>query len=228
MPEHAELNEVFQSAGRKHGYEDIAAEFAPFKEFKSVWRRWGTKIRFQISDYMEGAGQEVLEDFAGSLYKRIAKKGSADLYTPRLRSWLGSGAFISRSQPLYLERSRNLSLDHRGEVYDLQEAYLGLRERGLVGECPDAVFNWTVRSNRMRVGYCSVLMKVIAVSSILDSEEVPEFVHEYVLYHEILHLEDGIQSGCRHHTSSFRARERLHPQWKESEEWLRKLARRRS
>ena len=66
-----------------------------------------------------------------------------------------------------------------------------------------------------------------AISSLLDNEKVPDFVHEYVLYHELLHLEDGLSDGRRHHTPEFKARERQHPRWKESEEWLRKLAARK-
>jgi hypothetical protein len=32
---------------------------------------------------------------------------------------------------------------------------------------------------------------------LLDNEKVPDFVHEYVLYHELLHLEDGLSDGHR-------------------------------
>lgn len=220
-----ELSETFHAVGGRHGFEDIRAEFIPYKEFKSTWQRSGQRVRFQISDYLGGAGREVLEDFADSLYRRLEHKGRS-IYTDRLTAWLRSREFVSRNQPLYLERSRNLSLDHRGEAYDLQEAYLSLREQGLVDHCPDAVLNWTVRANKLRVGYCSVLMKVVAVSSVLDSPEVPDYVAEYVLYHELLHLQDGIRPDRRHHGPEFREREHLHPRWKESEEWLRRLARR--
>jgi hypothetical protein len=219
-----ELADVFGSLGREHGYDDIAAEFAPYKEFKSTWRRSGRSVRFQISDYLGGADREVLEDFAVSLYERVSRGARRSIYTPRLTSWLMSREFLSRNQPLYLERSRNLSLDHCGKAYDLQEAYLSLRDQGLVRNCPDAVFNWTVRGNRMRVGYCSVLMQVIAVSSILDNAAVPSFVSEYVLYHEILHIQDGLRPDRRHHDKEFHERERQHPRWRESEEWLRRLA----
>lgn len=223
----AELTDVFISLGREHGYDDVVAEFAPFKEFKSTWRRLGSSVRFQISDYMVGADHGALEDYAASLYERLSRRSRKSIYTPRLTSWLTSRDFLSRNQALYLERSRNLSLDHRGRVYDLQEAYLSLRDQGLVRACPDAVFNWTVRDNRRKVGYCSVLMKVVAISSIMDSEKVPPFVSEYVLYHELLHLQDGLRPGSRCHDRDFHERERLHPRWKESEEWLRRLARRR-
>ena len=222
-----ELAEVFDSQGRDYGYDDILAEFAPYKEFKSTWRRSGRSVQFQISDYLSGADRAVLEDFADSLYYRISRNSRRSIYTPRLKAWLQSREFLSRNQPLYLERSRNISLDHQGRVYDLQDAYLSLRDQGLVCDCPTAVFNWTVRGNRMRVGYCSVLMQVIAVSSILDSSKVPSFVSEYVLYHELLHIQDGLRTDGRHHDKEFHEKEQRHPRWKESEQWLRRLAARR-
>jgi hypothetical protein len=222
------LRDSFRHIGRMYGYEEVEATFAPFKEFKSTWRRSGKQAVFQVSDYLEGAEGVVLEDFAHSLFSRIARRGAGELYTDRLRSWLQSPEFLVKNQPLYLERSRNLSMTPKGGVYDLKDTYRRLRERGLISGSEDAVLNWTVKGNRLRVGYCSVLMRVVAVSSLLDSVEVPDHVHEYVLYHELLHLENGLTSGRRHHDQGFRRKERLYPMWRESEEWLKRLASRRS
>ncbi len=222
------LHDSFQSVGQLYGYEEVDVSFASFKEFKSTWQRAGKSVVLQISDYLEGSDRGIMEDFAHSLYKRIAHHGMGEIYTDRLRAWLLSPQFLVRNQPLYLKRSRNLSRDPRGRVYDLKESYYRLRDQGLIHDGADAVLNWTVRGNRMRVGYCSVLMKVVAISSLLDSDKVPDFVHEYVLYHELLHIENGLDTGSRHHGAAFRRKERLHPRWKESEEWLKRLACRRA
>lgn len=224
MDHEEELEGSFRSIGGLFGYRTVEAEFSPFKEFKSTWRRTGTSATFQVSDYLEGAERPVLDDFARSLFSRMAQKGAGELYTDRLRSWLLSQEFLRKNQPIYLERSRNLSRTAKGKTYDLSDAYRELRDSGLISDSRDAALNWTVKGNRMRVGYCSVLMKVVAISSLLDTPNVPDYVHEYVLYHELLHLEDGLRSGCRHHDADFRRRERLHPKWRESEACLKRLA----
>lgn len=221
------LEESFQSVGRSHGYTDVEASFASFKEFKSTWRRSGYHASFQISDYLRGADRLVLEDFAESLFKRIDRKGRREIYTERLQAWLLSPQFVARNQSIYMKRSRNLSRNPQGQAYDLDEAYQRLVEENLVPEGLGAALNWTVRGNRLRVGYCSVLMRVVAISSILDSQKVPSYVHEYVLYHELLHIINGLEPGKRHHGPDFRQKERLHPRWQESEEWLKRLACRR-
>lgn len=228
MPAEREiLDNTFRTVGTDFGFEDIDAQFAGFKEFKSTWTRCGRKISFQISDYLSDAGPVVLEDFARSLYSRLARQGDGGLYGPCLKEYLSSDAFLERNQPLYLKRSRNLSRTARGERYDLKETYENLVRQGMVSGSPHASLNWTVKENRMRVGYCSVIMHVVAISSLLDNENVPEHVHEYVLYHELLHLEEGLSNGHRHHTSEFRAREHQYPKWRESEDWLRRLAARK-
>lgn len=221
------LGDSFREAGRDYGFEDIEASYAKYKEFKSTWHKCGKDITFQISDYLNGARPEVLGDFARSLYDRISHRTARCQYSPCLRSYLESEEFVRRNQPLYVRRSRNMSRSATGRHYDLQETYRSLVARGLVPPSDDASLNWTVSGNRMRVGYCSVLMRVVAISSLLDNEKVPSYVHEYVLYHELLHLEDGLSIDGRHHTPDFKRRERKHPMWQESEEWLRKLAARK-
>ena len=69
------------------------------------------------------------------------------------------------------------------------------------------------------------MREAVAVSSALDHPDIPEFVAEYVLYHELLHLEGDALSP--RHGRDFRRREREHPRWEEAEKWLRKLASRR-
>jgi len=68
-----------------------------------------------------------------------------------------------------------------------------------------------------------VIMRVVAISRILDRREVPSFVPSYVLYHELLHLENGLRFGA-YHDREFRERERMHPHHEEAERLLRKIS----
>ncbi len=221
------LGTAFCTVGTTFGYDDIEAKFARYKEFKSTWCRSGKKVSFQITDYLAEAGPDVRGDFAMSLYTKIAHRGDGNIYSPRLREYLVSDAFLERNQPLYIKRSRNLTRSPRGENFDLRDTYDNLLASGMLDEPQKVSLNWTISENRMRVGYCSTIMHVVAISSLLDNMNVPEHVHEYVLYHELLHLEDGLSNGKRHHTAEFRAKEHLYPKWRESEDWLRRLAAKR-
>jgi hypothetical protein len=221
------LDVTFRTMGTAYGYEQVQVDYASYKEFKSTWQRLGKKVSFEISDYLDNARPEVLGDFAQALYERIEKRTPMCVYSPRLKAYLESDDFVRRNQATYVKRSRNLTKSAVGRHFDLKETYDRLVDCGMVTPSDGVSLNWTRSSNRMRVGYCSVLMRVVAISSLLDNEKVPDFVHEYVLYHELLHLEDGLSDTHRHHPPEFKVRERQYPRWRESEEWLRKLASRK-
>jgi hypothetical protein len=218
-----ELKSTFSSRGREHGFDFVEARFYPFKELKSSWQRNRWKVAFRISDYLSGCGGEILMSYADSLFDRIGGCKRVQ-YNQRVMEWLKSKEFIDRNRPLYLERSRNLLLSDEGEFHHLSTAMDELRCKGLVEDAEDVYLTWTRGDNRKRVGHCSVLMKVIAISSALDSKDVPDFVPEYVLYHELLHLESGRETLSPRHGPEFRRMERLYPQWQEAEAWLRKVA----
>lgn len=213
----------FQAIGRRYGFDEVDAEFYPFKEFKTTWQRTGTKAEFKVTDYLLGADEEIMGDFASCLFTRI-KSRRREVYTDRLREWLKSPEFVRLNQPLYLERSRNLTYSPQGESHDLLALLDRLHAKGLVHDGAGAFITWTDRPNRYRMGYCSVLMKVVAISSALDVAKVPDFVTEYVLYHEMLHLENGTDSLRSYHDAAFRRQERMFPQWREAESWLKKVA----
>jgi predicted metal-dependent hydrolase len=214
----------FQRAGREHGYDKVSASFFPFKDFKACWQRAGSSADFKVTDYLECADGRIIDDFADSLFKRIRSKNSVELYNDRMREWFQSRQFLDTNRPIYLGRSRNLAYRSNGDRYDLLESYERLKEQGLVPDLPNTYITWTRGPNRTRLGYCSVLMRVIAISSVLDTDRVPEYVPEYVLYHELLHLRNGLKSHGRYHDKQFKDMERIHPHYREAEDWLKRIA----
>jgi hypothetical protein len=70
---------------------------------------------------------------------------------------------------------------------------------------------------------------LILISSQLDSPEVPSFVVEHVLHHELLHrvLGGRMDVGRRvYHTPAFRRQERQFPRYAEADAFLQAMARR--
>ena len=131
-----------------------------------------------------------------------------------MMDWITSYDFVKDKQPLYIARSRNLTRSPEGEHVNLEESYQRLIDMELVERDEQIFISWTKQPNVKRVGYCSVLMKVIAISSVLDDPDVPEFVSDYVLYHELIHLSKGFDPFGQIHGNGFRALEQLFPQWK--------------
>jgi predicted metal-dependent hydrolase len=222
--EESSLQNAFQRAGQMSGFSRVKAEYVQFKEFKAVWTKRGEEVDLQITDYMKGAEQPILDEFAECICRRILTKRSKEMYTQTMRDWLQSAEFVALNRQTYLKRSRNIAYTDKGSNYDLKESMTRLMEQGLVPEISNKYVTWTKRPNTQRMGYCSVIMRVVAISSALDSENVPEFVSDYVLYHEMLHLNDGLKAMGSHHDSAFRMRERAYPRWREAEAILKRVA----
>jgi predicted metal-dependent hydrolase len=81
--------------------------------------------------------------------------------------------------------------------------------------------------NTRKMGFCSPMMRVVGISCVLDDVSVPEFVLDYVVYHESLHLVQGYIPGQRAHSREFREKEKMYPRYEEAEKCLRTLAERK-
>lgn len=216
------IKESFSIIGREFGYENVDAEFAPFKELKIKWQRSKGKAEFKVSDYLADADRQIMDDIARALFSRISGN-KMNGYPESMNAWVTSDEFISANRPMYLRRSKNLSRTAEGDVRNLEDSRRRLIVAGLIPDYPDVLISWTRGPNVRRVGYCSVLMKVIAISSVFDNEAIPEFVMDYVVYHEFLHIMAGFNPFGRKHGPEFKAEERKYPRRDEAEQWLKKL-----
>lgn len=215
---------AFQEVGARFGFSEVEASYYPFKEFKTTWQRIGPRASFKVTDYLRGAEPRVMEDFAACLFTRVQRQ-RRESYTPAVTEYLRSEEFLRLNQGKYLDRSRNLTLSPMGQVYDLSVLLNSLRRKGLVEDGEGTYLSWTDRPNRFRMGYCSTLMKVVAISSALDSRQVPDYAAEYVLYHEMLHLITRSDSLRSYHDAEFKRLERRYPRWREAENWLKQVSR---
>ncbi len=128
-------------------------------------------------------------------------------------------------RPAYISRSRNLTRTANGEVAYLYDSVQRLMDSSLLSESDieNSYISWTRRDSVRRVGFCSTMFRVVGISSRLDSDDIPDHVRDYVVYHECLHLRQGYRPSHRVHDAEFRSWERSYPGWRESETVLRKL-----
>jgi len=92
---------------------------------------------------------------------------------------------------------------------------------------PRLTWNRTLTSRKF--GHYDRLSDTILVSATLDHTSVPEFVVDFIVYHELLHKKHGIDwrnGQARAHTPTFRQEERRFAQHAEAEAVLKGLAKR--
>ena len=213
------LKTSFREIGKRYGYETVDAEFVAFKDFKVAWERSYRSANFHVSDYVEDAPKEVMECLAESIFSKIIGMDTHG-YTDGMKDWALSPEFIYSKQPIYLRRSKNLTGSHVGTSKDLEDSLHRLKVMGLIPGRAEPKLSWTREMLESTMGYCSPVMNVIAVTSYLDMEDVPDYVIDFVVYHEYLILEEGRRSFGFKIEGDYRTVEIGYPRYNEAMRWL--------
>jgi hypothetical protein len=205
--------------------------FYPYANGTSTVRERDGRIRFRLSDRLAGAPDLVLEGVVAVLLCRFLglPDNRADPEAVRAyREFLNDERHDRADQPARRGRKH---IDPVGAHRSLLESYL--RVSLDLGVSPPRIptLSWSKTVSRHRFGHWDPDHNAVVISQVLDDPGVPEFVLDYVLYHELLHIVHPTRmgSGTKRivHSAAFKRDERRFPRWKEGEEWIRKLARRR-
>ncbi len=184
-------------------------------------------MTFKISDYIRGSPEDVVESLAWYLICRARGKECPKGLSSKYLSHVRTAQFWEDRRSLYLSRARNLSFRPRGSAHDLTAAFEYVNSCYFNGEVPMPALAWAKESPSRRMGFYHQPLGILAVNRALDSECVPRYVLEFVVYHEMLHgvaePEDGLNRRV-FHTREFRARERKFLRYDEAQKWLGRIA----
>jgi len=208
------------------GFREVSIEYVPYAEVKHTWRRDGDRLELRISDYLQGAPEDVVESLAWYLVSRAVgrrcPRGKAGLYLGFVRS----RRLWSENGEIYLSRAKNLSLNPVGAHRDLRMTFEYVNSFYFSRRLDQPTLAWTSESPSKRLGFYFSALDLLAVNKVLDSEAVPRYVLEFVVYHELLHhvnARDGRPLRRVHHTKEFKRQERLFRSYGDAEVWLRRL-----
>lgn len=209
------------------GHELRVAEFRKTKEFQASWKKHGAAIDFFLSDYLADAPDDVITDFTKSIMSAVSNKRPR--YNKTYIEWVTSDAFVREKRKIYLKRSKNLTRDPTGRERDLISSLDRLLDAELLdaNDISNSFFSWTSHPNIRKVGFCSPMMRVVGISSLLDDVSVPEYVLDYVVYHESLHLARGYRPGARAHDTEFRRSEKAYPDYEKAKKYLTEICNRK-
>ncbi|MCL2318044.1 MAG: DUF45 domain-containing protein [Methanomassiliicoccaceae archaeon] len=218
------LFDIFSEMAASRNIMIESTSFYPFKEFQAAWRRPDDKLIVRVSDYLIDAPDDVLRDFSKTVIGTIEKKRPS--YGKTYLDWVRRDEFVKEKRKIYLRRSRNLTGEPVGNERCITDSIEKMVDSSLLDadSIQNSVFSWTKNPNIRKFGYCSPMMRVVGVSCILDDLNVPEYVFDYVVYHESLHLMQGYNPGHRAHSKEFRECERLFPNYEKAESYLKTLA----
>jgi hypothetical protein len=115
----------------------------------------------------------------------------------------------------------------RGQFYNLDEIFASVNKEMFDGAMVQPQLVWTEGLSTTVFGHYEFVEDRLSISRSLDDSTVPLYVLEHVMHHELLHKQLGVSwRGSRQHTHTreFRAAEKLFPQYREAESYLKKFS----
>jgi len=116
-----------------------------------------------------------------------------------------------------------------GKHHDLEKSFERVDQHFFSGKLKKPHLVWNNRMTRRKFGHYQEDTNTVMVSISLDHPRVPEYVLDYVMYHELLHQKLGacLKNSRRYtHTPDFKRKELAYPQIAEAQQFLSKLSRR--
>jgi hypothetical protein len=217
------LAEIFRQVNDRLSDERVRAAFYPYRELKHTWRVREGVLSFKVSDYMKGVPYKVTESLAWHLLCRARRKECSQGISRPYRDHIRTRQFWEPRRQIYLSRSRNLSFRAKGMSRDLEAVFSYVNSFYFRDELDRPDLAWLRESPKSRIGLYHPPLRILAVNRILDSDRIPRYVLEFVMYHELLHdTVEQIEGPFRRtvHTKDFRLKEREFTRYDEAQKWL--------
>jgi hypothetical protein len=199
------------------------ARFYPYAGLSSTIRLRNGRIHARVSDILRHAPAEVLRALAvilvARLYKLRVPAGQERLY----REHLQQPDVVEASETTRRKRGFKITTTSKGKVYDLGRMFDTLNARYFGNELERPLVSWGQKHARRVLGHHDHVHGTIILSPSLDSAKVPEFVVEYVLFHEMLHVKHRpklVSGRTVYHSRAFAAEERRFEHFGAAVSWL--------
>jgi hypothetical protein len=111
----------------------------------------------------------------------------------------------------------------QGSIYNLNELFHNINRQYFAGKMPQPRLTWSSILSHRKLGHYERTRDRIVISQTLDHKNIPQYLVEFILYHELLHKHHGIRwmnGKCMIHTSEFKRSERKFQQFNEVEAFL--------
>ena len=201
-------------------------EFRKFANADSFIRLDNGLLHVRMSDLLEGAPAPVMEALAYILLGKLYRKPVARQYAHRYRLYLNRRDVRRQAQLVRQIRGRKFISGPAGACHNLEEVFERLNRQFFDGLMGRPQLGWSRGVSRTMLGHFDPAHNAIIISRILDQPRVPPLALDYVMFHEMLHLQHPVDhTGARRrvHTREFREAEKQFPQLKEAKALLKKL-----
>ena len=204
----------------------VRVEFRPFTNLNSRIRLREGRLIVGISDLLRDAPAPVIESLLwillSKLYRRPIPAESQQCY----REYVNREELRQDLGTMRQARGRKQIAAPAGVCFDLAEVFETVNQQHFAGIVSRPQLGWSPQRARTLLGHYDPHHHAIVLSRLLDHPRVPRLVVDFVMYHEMLHIQiPVVQRGARRsiHPPEFRAAERQFPAYAEAKAFLKQL-----
>ena len=204
----------------------FVAEFYPYAHLTHTIRLVEDTAHVRLSDLFREAPLAVLEATAAILLARVYRRRAGHEFLETYREFALAQGTRRRLLNMRRKRGRRVVSHSRGTHHDLETIFAQLNRRHFAGRLHRPRLGWSARPWRTQLGCFDPALDQIVLSSRLDRENMPRYVVEYVLFHEMLHVKHPIRRascGLQAHSAEFRRQEKRFPLFDRARRFLTRL-----
>ena len=204
----------------------IAVRFRRFTSLNTRIRLREGQILVSLSDLLEGAPESVIRAIGHILLAKLYKKPIDAAQNLRYKRFSTSAAVTRQTELIRGARGNKRFFGPEGRFFHLEEVFDSLNLRFFGGLLGRPELTWSEGMAKRSLGHYDAAHNTIVVSRVFDRPSSPRYAVEYLLYHEMLHLNHPVtRRGLRRcvHSREFKAEEKLFPQLREAQAFIRRL-----
>ncbi len=204
----------------------IRVEFRAFTNLSSRIRLRDGRIIIRISDLLRDAPEPVIEALIGILIAKLYRRPIPAEHQVRYREFVNGETIRQELSEVRQTRGRKQLESPGGLHFDLDEVFDTVNAEHFGGTISRPRLGWSRQRARTLLGQYDPHHHTIVLSRVLDHARVPRVVVDFVMYHEMLHIQIPVeQRGSRRsiHPPEFRAAERRFPAYAEVKAFLKRL-----
>lgn len=222
------MQRLFTRLGCQGRPPHFEVEFYPYSSLVLTIRRREERVIVRFSDLLKRAPGEVLEGAGALILSRLYRRRAPRLLVQTYLEYARSDRVRGRINQMRGRRVRRVATLAQGRHHDLASLFDQLNQQYFEGKLERPHIGWSTRSWRRQFGCYDPGPNQIVLNRRMDRPGIPQFVVEYVLYHEMLHVKHPTRrSGCSllSHSPEFRAEEKRFAHFTVARKYLDGLAR---
>lgn len=215
--------EAFGHFDKKIKTPEVQVEFYPYVNVNSKIRSSNGKVFVRIAELLNNAPLDVHKALAYILVAKLLGKQVPSKARSFYRQFLDNEDFQDKAIEHKRQNGRKVITSPKGDFFDLENIFNKLNSIYFQDEISKPTLSWSKRRTYRRLGHHDPVHNAIIISKSLDEKNVPKFVVEYVMYHEMLHIKHpAIQQNGRRcvHTSIFKRDEEKFKHFNKAERWI--------